>query len=399
MNTKAACPDCGNAPVNHFMHKFSVVMDFFVEKLNGVARPIMGFTEPLFNRFVDRYFPSLFKILTAIGVGHVVTAPDTHMNARERVFWEEGIRRGVKLWGWRMFEGANTLSVAEFNGKSLVFSTIPRPGYQTSDGSDWIDSKDKLREHFLPAGIPMARGGVVRSWNEAKTMFLSLTPPVIAKPARGSRSRHTTTHIDTLDELEIAYEKAKQLCPWVIIEEELIGLVHRGTVIGGKVVGILRREPAAVTGDGVHTVLELITKENENPMRQGPIFHQIELHDPEHDKELMRHGMTLKSIPPSGKIVTLSQKASRGLGGGATDVTDDAHPEIVRMLEKVAEVLGDSLVGIDFIIDDVRKPWRQQPRSGVIECNGAPFIDLHLFPLVGKPRNTPGALWDLLLKE
>jgi cyanophycin synthetase len=230
-------------------------------------------------------------------------------------------------------------------------------------------------------------------------MFLSLTPPVIAKPARGSRSRHTTTHIDTLDELEIAYEKAKQLCPWVIIEEELIGLVHRGTVIGGKVVGILRREPAAVTGDGVHTVLELITKENENPMRQGPIFHQIELHDPEHDKELMRHGMTLKSIPPSGKIVTLSQKASRGLGGGATDVTDDAHPEIVRMLEKVAEVLGDSLVGIDFIIDDVRKPWRQQPRSGVIECNGAPFIDLHLFPLVGKPRNTPGALWDLLLKE
>ena len=89
-------------------------------------------------------------------------------------------------------------------------------------------------------------------------------------------------------------------------------------------------------------------------------------------------------------------KASRGLGGGATDVTDETHPDNIALLEKIAQVLDDPLVGVDFIIEDASKSWREQERCGVIECNSAPFIDLHLYPLKGKPRDTAGALWDLV---
>ncbi len=393
---KATCPDCGNAPVPHMLQKMSVVMDRVVEKMDVVGKPMMNFLEPRVNRFVDNHFPSLFRTLAGLGLGSIITTPDQTMSMRERVFWEEGQKRGIALWGYRPIPLGNTISVATHGGKTLVFDTIPRPGDAPSTGSEWMDDKDIVRERFPAAGIPMAKGGVVSSYKEALALFQTMTPPAIAKPNRGSRSRHTTTHIDTPEDLLIAFTKAQQLSPWVIIEEELVGLVYRGTVIGGKVIGILRREPAAVTGDGVHTVRELIEKENLNPMRKGPIFHEIAIHDTEHDKELARHGMTLESIPPQEMLVTLSQKASRGLGGGATDVTDDAHPDIVRMLEKVAEILEDPLVGIDFIIEDVKKSWKEQPRSGVIECNSAPFIDLHLSPLVGKPRNTPGALWDII---
>ena len=42
----------------------------------------------------------------------------------------------------------------------------------------------------------------------------------------------------------VAFKKARQLSPWVMIEEELTGYVHRGTVIGGKLIAVLRREPA-----------------------------------------------------------------------------------------------------------------------------------------------------------
>jgi len=371
-------------------------MDRGVEKLNASGKPLMNVIEPRLNRFIDNHFPTLFRSLSSLGLGTILTAPDDTMSMRERVFWEEGVRRGITIWGYRLLKGGNTISVATLGTKTIVYDTIPRPGDKPSSGSEWMDDKDILRERFPQYGIPMAKGGVAFSFSEAKRLFTEATPPVIAKPNRGSRSRHTTTHIDTKDELKSAFGKAKQLSPWVIIEEELVGLVYRGTVIGGKVVGILRREPALVTGDGLHTVRELIAIENTNPLRKGPIFHEIQVHDVEHDKELSRHGMTLESIPPKDMLVTLSQKASRGLGGGATDVTDDAHPDIVQMLELVAKVLEDPLVGVDFIVEDVKRSWKEQPRSGVIECNSAPFIDLHLSPLHGKPRNTPGALWDLI---
>ena len=110
-------------------------------------------------------------------------------------------------------------------------------------------------------------------------------------------------------------------------------------------------------------------------------------------------GMTFESIPKKDQVILLSQKASRGLGGGATDLTDEAHPDNKKLLEDIAHYLDDSLVGVDFIIDDVRISWKDQPRAGVIECNSLPFIDLHMFPLNGKVRNTPGALWDLIFPD
>ena len=145
--------------------------------------------------------------------------------------------------------------------------------------------------------------------------------------------------------------------------------------------------------------MELIEIENKDPKRDDTVFHKIEVHDPEHDKELAHQKLSLRSVPAAGQFVSLSQKASRGLGGGATDLTDEVHPDNVAMLEKAAAVLGDPLVGIDFIMEDATKSWREQKKCGVIECNSAPFIELHQYPLVGKPRNTAGALWDLVFPE
>ena len=77
-------------------------------------------------------------------------------------------------------------------------------------------------------------------------------------------------------------------------------------------------------------------------------------------------------------------------------MTDVIHPDNVSLLEHAAAVVGDSIIGIDFIMDDISVSWKNQPRSGIIECNSMPFIDLHHYPLVGKPRNVAGKLWDLI---
>lgn len=397
---KIPCPDCGNAPVNHFIEKTSIILQWILEPITHQFDKIWSWLEPTVGPFLfNTIAPHLFLFLTKIHLGTISYAPDEGTGGRARCFWNEAKRRGIAMWEFKLFGLGRELFVASWKGKRIGFDGLPRAGTKTPPSLMWVDNKGIMRKKFAQAGIPVAKGGVVWNWHQAKKIFATISKPVIIKPNLGSRSRHTTTHIETLPELKRAYDKAKQLSPWIIIEEELSGMVHRGTVIGGKVIGILRREPACVIGDGMHTILELIEIENKNPLRTGPIFHKITLHDPEHDKELARVALTLKSIPEKDRVVTLSQKASRGLGGGASDLTDEAHPDNRALLESIAKLLDDSLVGIDFIMDDVRISWKEQPHAGIIECNSLPFIDLHMFPLTGKIRNTPGALWDLIFPD
>jgi cyanophycin synthetase len=107
----------------------------------------------------------------------------------------------------------------------------------------------------------------------------------------------------------------------------------------------------------------------------------------------------MEDIPAKGKIITFSQKTSRGIGGSTTEVTDIIHPENTKMLEHLGSFLKDPLVGVDLIIEDITQPWHKEQHCGIIECNSLPFIDLHHYPLFGTPNNVAGKLWDLVLPE
>lgn len=302
------------------------------------------------------------------------------------------------MYEFRLFGIGHDIFVSEYKGDKRFFDVLPRPKDYDPKGLEWMDNKGEMKKHFSKAGIKVASGAVVHSKKKALKIFNSLSKPVITKPNLGSRSRHTTTHISDEKEFMKAFLKARQLSPWVMIEEELSGYVFRGTLIGGKLIAVLRREPAYVIGDGVHNIRELIEIENKNPLRHGPIFHQLHL-DEEAEKELAHWGHTRETIPKKDEIITLGQKTSRAVGGGITDMTNIVHPDNKEMLEKIAKVLNDPLIGVDFIMDDVSISWREQPKCGVIECNSAPFIDLHHYPLVGEPRNVASALWDIIYPE
>ena len=107
----------------------------------------------------------------------------------------------------------------------------------------------------------------------------------------------------------------------------------------------------------------------------------------------------MNDITEKGRVITFSQKTSRGVGGTTTEVTNITHKDNKEMLEHVAKFLDDPLIGVDFILEDITKSWKEEQHCGVIECNSLPFIDLHHYPLFGKADNVAGALWDLVLPE
>lgn len=361
----------------------------FLKPVDGLWRRI----EHLFETDNAWFFPKFFKLLEKLRLGTFAYEPDERTGSRARCFWLECQRRGIELSEFRLLNRGRELFVARWAGRVFVFDHLPRPG-RTSPALFWMDDKARMRKEFARAGIPVARGGRYFFWHKLAHDFEKLTKPVIVKPHMGSRSRHTTTHIETLEQLRTAFKKAKQLSPFVIMEEEHEGFVYRGTLIGKKLAGILRREPPCVMSDGVRTITELIAEENKHPLRNDEVFHPIMVGD-EAQAELARQHFTLESVPEQGRVVMLAQKASRGLGGGITNVTDIAHPDNLALMNMVAERLDDPLVGVDFMMGDITRSWRDQARSGVIECNSMPFIDLHLLPLRGEPCNTAGLLCDL----
>jgi D-alanine-D-alanine ligase-like ATP-grasp enzyme len=390
--TKNYCIDCGGAQVNHKVVYTSILLGTLIEP----------WTNYLSKRIPESSFdwlgPIIVKTLTFLKLGKITFEPKSDNTGRTRVLWDEAIKRGIKMYEFHLFGIGHDIFVSEYNGEKRFFDVLPRPKKYNPIGLEWMDNKSKMKKHFQKASIKVAKGGVTCFTKKALKIFNSLDKPVITKPNLGSRSRHTTTHISSANEFITAFKKARQLSPWVMIEEELSGYVFRGTLIGGKLIAVLRREPAYVIGDGIHDIKELIEIENRNPKRDNKIFHKLKLDD-EAEKELKHWGHDQGTVPKKDELVTLGQKTSRSVGGGTTDMTDVVHPDNKIMLEKVAEVLDDPLIGVDFIMNDVAISWHDQPKCGIIECNSAPFIDLHHFPLVGKSHNVASALWDIIYPD
>lgn len=394
MKLKHICKDCEPAQTNHFLAYTSVVISWFDE-------PLLDLFELFFKNTAEKISKKatlpFYKLMVFLKLGYFTNKPTEKDSYRTKCFWEEAERRGIKMKEFHLGT-IKDLFVAEFNGKKIIFDGLPRPEGKESKSLSWMDNKGIMKKKFLKEGIPVAKGGV--AWNrfQAIRIFNKITKPVITKPNLGSRSRHTLIHINTKSDLIYGFRKAKKLSPLVIIEEELNGYLFRGTLIGEKLVGVVRRDQPEVFGDGVKTLRELLEIENNRPERNGPIFHKIKI-DHEAEVELNKERMTLESIPKTGQVVYFSQKTSRGCGGTTTEVTELVHPENIKMLEKLGAYLKDPLVGVDFIIEDISKPWFEEQHCGIIECNSLPFIDLHHYPLFGKPNNIAGKLWDLVLPE
>jgi hypothetical protein len=388
------CKDCEPAQEIHWVAYMSVVLSMISEPFFNILELFFKNTAEAISNKIS--FP-FYRLMLFLKLGKYSYKPDKYDSWRSKCFWEEAEKRGIKMYEFKLGP-IRDIFIAEYNGKKITFNGLPRPGEKEAESLSWMDNKGIMKQKFLKEKIPVARGGVAWNFKQALKIFNTVTKPIITKPNLGSRSRHTMIHLNTLDDLKIGFYKAKKLSPLVIVEEELTGYLFRGTLIGGKLAGVIRRDQPAVSGDGVHSVLELLEEENKRPERMGPIFHKITI-DKEAEEELTRQDIKLTDIVEKGKVITFSQKTSRGCGGTTTEVTNIVHKDNIEMLEHIGTFLKDPLVGVDFIMKDITRSWHEENHCGIIECNSLPFIDLHHYPLFGKPNNVAGALWDIVMPE
>ncbi len=348
---------------------------------------------------LDAIVPYLADAMVRLGLGTVRDTWIEHDSIRTKALFEGASATGVFLRHFRFFKSARDgFFIAVKDGKTLVFSTLPRPRRSSSRSLEWMDDKGALKEFLVRHQIPTADGGVATTRGEALALYRRIGSPVVVKPHRGTRGRHTTIGVRSERELERAFDIALELSPKVVVEKELSGMLYRITLLGGDVAAAATRDFPHVVGDGVSSVSALLDEENTDPRRDNFAFFKIERTE-RADAQLLAQGLSWDSVPQKGQRVILNDKVSRLHGTVTVDATDAVHADNLALFRRIADLLGDPLIGVDFIMQDIARPWSEQQGCGLVECNAMPYIDLHHYPYEGKPRAIATRLWEYVFEN
>ena len=242
-------------------------------------------------------------------------------------------------------------------------------------GAALTPSKLATKRFLAGLGIPVLPCRVVVDRAEAGRAAAELGFPVAVKPIDGTLFQGVALDVRTAEEAEAAYDRAARHGSAVMIEPYLDTPDFRATVIGGAVAIVMQRNRPYVVGDGERTIAALIAAHNAD-LRQGragfPGGYVLEIDD-EVRWTLARAGLSLDTVPDAGHRVMVRTAPVRSLGGYPTNETARAHPEMLRLFERIAHVLAMPVVAIDFRAEALDRPWQDQ-RIAVLEANARPSI-------------------------
>ena len=219
-------------------------------------------------------------------------------------------------------------------------------------------------------GLPVGKLAQVSDLESALKMAGRVGYPLVLKPTEGMKGRFVYANLRNADELRQAAMGARIDGRQFLLQSFFPGDDHRILVVSGKLIAAARRIAASVTGNGRHSVAELVDIENRNPLRGdgfAKLMNRIVL-DSDSDGVLARQGYARDSVLPDGMAVRVKSTANISTGGTSADVTATIHPDNARVAIRAAKALGATVVGVDFICPDISKSWREVG-GGICEVN------------------------------
>lgn len=255
--------------------------------------------------------------------------------------------------------------------------------------------KDLTKRLLAGCGVPVPEGREVSDADDAWAAAEDIGVPVVVKPANANHGRGVSAELTKREEVATAYELARRYSKYVLVERFIPGNEHRLLVVGKQMVAAVAGETVWITGDGRSTVRQLLDSQINIDPRRGPEQEfPLDLLIPERDAklrfELERQGYSADSVPAEGARVLVQRN-----GNIAYDVTDQVHPDTARLVALAARVVGLDIAGIDLVVEDIRRPLREQG-GAIVEVNAGPGLLMHLKPAIGTPRPVGRAIVDHL---
>jgi cyanophycin synthetase len=269
-----------------------------------------------------------------------------------------------------------------------------------SIGVDKAGNKHVTKQLLSSAFIPVPKGSVLRHVENLPDVISELGFPIVVKPLDGHQGKGATVDVRSLEAATEAFARALLYSTRVVVEQYIHGNDFRALVIDGRYIAAAQRTPASVTGDGRHTIAQLVELTNLDPRRgegHNKVLTKIILDQCSLDM-LAANNYSLSTVLRRGETVYLKTTANLSTGGTAEDITDRVHPANKILFERVARVIGLDICGIDIMAPCLDTPIAENG-GAVIEVNAAPGFRMHLEPTNGTPRNVASPVLDMLFPD
>jgi cyanophycin synthetase len=268
-----------------------------------------------------------------------------------------------------------------------------------SIGVEIAGDKSETSRLLNDLGLPVPQQMIVYSAKEAARAARRIGFPVVVKPLDGNHGRGVSINLMSEEQVEVAHAEAyaQGKSSGVIVESFITGFDHRMLVVNGALVAAAKRVPGHVVGDGKLTIAQLVEEVNKDPRRgigHQKVLTNLEL-DAQAERLLTEAGLTADSVLEDGRLFYLRSTANLSTGGTAIDVTDIVHPDNKDMAERAVVAVGLDVGGVDFLIDDITKSYKDIG-GAIVEVNAAPGFRMHVAPSEGQPRDVAGKVMEML---
>lgn len=308
--------------------------------------------------------------------------PEQRLNPYATIIVNEARRRGI---GVEVVDAEAGYFCLTAGGRS-VHCRESLSELTTAVAMSRCDDKAVTRRILLRADLPVPAQQTAGDAG-ADAAFLAAHGRIVVKPARGEQGRGITVDVRDAESMAAAIEEARKHCDTVLLEEFCEGQDLRIIAIGYKVVAAAVRRPAEVTGDGEHSVRDLIEAQSRRRAAATGGESRIPL-DAETERCVRSAGYDLDGVLPAGAVLPVRKTANLHTGGTIHDVTDRLHPKLVDAAISAARAIDIPVVGFDFLVEAPHKP-----RFVIIEANERPGLANH------EPQPTAERFIDLLFPQ
>lgn len=300
---------------------------------------------------------------------------------------DEAVKRG---WSVSVpYTGSSIMEFKKPNGATLkTHSTTP----PTSSYPAAHMVNDKYATHVVleDAGAPVLPTMLIEDQSQAldyDEILSSLGGSVVVKPIDGGHGNGITVGVTNATDLRVAVETAFALVR--SIKKIIIQAMYpnpkdlRLLCINHNFVAATLRIPARVTGDGEHTIQQLIELENQDPKRGEAYVAKLTCISLDEAQQFL--GEKIQTIPASGEVIEVLGVANYGRGGETQDCTSDIPQWLIEAAEAASRATDLYVCGVDFLVSEVPRAdaTPEMLKPAITEVNKAPSIQIHEFPTHG----------------
>lgn len=267
-------------------------------------------------------------------------------------------------------------------------------GLNSTKSINLSHNKSTTIKKLKQAHLPTPSQTIITSLSDYSQACQKIPFPQVIKPVTGQKGKYVFLNIKgQATGRSVVKQILSKYSDGALVESYCQGRDLRFLVLNFQVIGLAERRPPQISGDGRSTIKELIDIENARRHQQflktGRRLLNRMRNWPRLAFYLHLQGLSLKSVLPQGKTITLFPIPNFSTGGSTQTIDPKTiHPNLVKLTETAAKTIGLTICGVDMIV--------KNNRGVIIELNSDPGLRLHDWPNQGKPQHVAEKILKLI---